>query len=471
MNKFNHIKKLIVSVGAVISMFTLPVLTSCDKTSVIGSDLVSDEVSVVVDSSFTLTANSVRVDAVLSRTTVQMLGVIDAPEYGIIRSDVVTQFMPANTFVTEGVTVNDIDSLKLVMLVNRGAFVGDSLAFLGMEVYPLTRQLTTPMYSNFIPDGYYDTSDMLGSTVYNLTKTAEPDSLQSNNYFTISVDLPVEMGRRFFTEYQNNPATFSSPTAFAKYFPGLYIKNSFGSGRITRVASTTMRMYYRQNVVNDKGNDTTYYQVGSYFAVTPEIITNNDITLDIAPEINRRVSEGQSILLAPAGLEVQIAFPGRELVQTYLKGTDGALGVVNTLSLELPVEKIENKYDISMPEDVLLVLKKDKDEFFIQNKLPDNATSFRATLSLLSDGTPAYVFSDMRQYIVNLLAQESITDDDVTFMLVPVTAVSETSSDYYGGTTSTLTAINPYVTEPKMANILTQKAKIKFVYTRQTTNF
>lgn len=451
----------------------LPVLmfTGCDNTSTIGGELVSDEVEVLVDSSFTITAGSVRTDAVLSRTVMQMIGEIDAPDYGYISSDFVTQFMPANTLETDGVTVNDIDSIKLVMLVPKTGYVGDSLALMGLDVYPLTKQLSAPIYSDFSPEGYYDSSNKIASTIYNLSKRSEPDSLLSNNYYTIDVPLPLEMGRKFFEEYKANPSTFSSPTAFAKFFPGLYVKNSFGSGRITRVGNTTMQMYYRQNTVNDKGNDTTYYKKGTYFAVTPEIITNNDITLDIAPEVTKKVDDGQAILLAPAGLEVELLFPGREIISVYNRDTQNALGVVNTLTFELPVEPIKNKYDISMPEEVLLVLKKDRESFFVQNKLPDDVTSFRTTLLHKADGSYVYSFNDMRQYIVDLMSKDTVTDDDVTFMLVPITLQTESSNDYYGGTTNTVTAITPYVTEPKMANILTNKAKINFIYTRQTTNF
>lgn len=444
---------------------------SCESTSGIGMDLIENEVTIKVDSSFTLTGHSVRTESVLSRTVVQLLGIIDAPEYGYIHSDFVTQFMPANSIDTVGITAPDIDSIKLVMLVNTNSFVGDSMALMGLEVYPLTKQLEIPIYSDFNPEGYYNPSDKLGSLVYNLTKSSEPESMQKNTYYTLEVPLPIEMGRNFFNEFVKNPATYASPTSFAKFFPGLYIKNSYGSGRITRIGSTTIDMYYHQDTVNDKGNDTTYYKTGTYFAVTPEIITNNDITLDISSSIEQKVAAGQSILLAPTGLEVEIGFPGREIIDTFKKGTAGALGVVNRLTMSIPVEEISNKYDIGIPNDILMVLKKDRDKFFIENKLPDDITSFRSTLTTLADGSQAYVFSDMRDYLLDLMKKDTVTDDDVTFMIVPVTVNEETNSDYYGNVTVTLTAIVPYVVEPKMGHILLEKAKINFVYSKQTTNY
>lgn len=433
-----------------------------------GTILVGDEVTIVVDSSFTLKGHSVATDAVLSRTVMQMLGNINVTDFGYLESDFVTQFMPSNTLDTTNVTAADVDSLKLVMLVSTGSFTGDSLALMGLEVYPLVKQINAPMYSNFDPTGYYD-STPIGSKVYSLTKSSEPDSLQKNAYYTIGVNLPVEMGRKLFTEYVANPTAFSSPTAFAKIFPGLYIRNSYGSGRLTFIGNTTMQMFYHSNFVNDKGNDTTVYHVGNYFAVTPEIVTNNDISLRLAPSITDRMSQGQSLIVAPAGTEVELTFPAPELINTYKTGTASALGIVNNLALSIPVEEITNNSNIGAPQSVLLVLKKDRDSFFLENKLTDNLTSWTATLTQQADGSLAYTFPDLRQYLVNLIAKGEVTEEDYTFSLVPVTIMVESNNDYYGNTQSTVTSINPYVSAPCMARIMIENAKIYFVYSKQTT--
>ncbi|MCH5327354.1 MAG: hypothetical protein J1E29_09220, partial [Duncaniella sp.] len=64
-----------------------------------------------------------------------------------------------------------------------------------------------------------------------------------------------------------------------------------------------------------------------------------------------------------------------------------------------------------------------------------------------------------------------VTAEDFTFYLMPVTVTLEENQDYYGETNSTLTAITPYVSEPVMTRLLLDKAKINFVYSKQTTNF
>ena len=95
--------------------------TSCqDNTSEVGSSLVNDQSEVIIDSLFTITGHAVPNNAILSRTTMQLLGGINAQEYGQFKSGFVTQFMPAQNIDTDGVTVNDIDSVILVLFIRPG---------------------------------------------------------------------------------------------------------------------------------------------------------------------------------------------------------------------------------------------------------------------------------------------------------------------------------------------------------------
>ena len=126
----------------------LGLVSSCeDGTSKIGNSLVDDQTSIVIDSAFTLTGYSVANESVESRTITQLLGAIDAKEFGSFYSDFVTQFMPAEKLDTTGVSVEDIDSVRLLMFFVPGELTGDSIVPMGFKVYPLTRQLQAPIYS------------------------------------------------------------------------------------------------------------------------------------------------------------------------------------------------------------------------------------------------------------------------------------------------------------------------------------
>lgn len=442
-------------------------LVSCEETTTIGSSIIEDEIEIVMDSSYIVTGKSVENNRVQSRSLTQLLGIIEAKEYGYLKSDIVTQLMPTGKIDTTGVTVNDIDSLKLKMYIPMGGYTGDSIVPMGVNVYRLKQNssLPSPIYSNFDPSDYYDNSDLIGSTIYSANALGLSDSIAELTHRFIEVKLPVELGRDFFTKYKENPNIYLNPTAFAKWFPGLYIANNFGSGRIMKISAAEVKMYYRKTVkIEDTNRDTTYYKEGNYFAITPEVISNNNITLAMSDNI-KSMSENEAVIVAPAGMDVQITFPAREIIESY-NNNKGNISVINALSFEIPAEEITNSNGITPPPYLLLVQSSKKDEFFENGDITDDKASFYATYDATNK---KYIFSEMRQYLIDLLKKESVTDDDVTFTLTPVSLSTESSgSNYYYSSTTYINDITPYVEAPAMVKLNLDKAKIKFTYSKQT---
>ena len=97
--------------------------TACDDNN-IGSSILETEMSLVVDSSFTISGESVATNKIQARTVTKLLGNLRAQEYGTLSSDFVTEFMPSTVIDTSNVTVDNIDSLKLVMTVPFESIVG-----------------------------------------------------------------------------------------------------------------------------------------------------------------------------------------------------------------------------------------------------------------------------------------------------------------------------------------------------------
>jgi hypothetical protein len=166
---------------------------SCeDSTTQAGSSLVEDEVEIVYDSSFSTTGVSDPVTSVHSRTILQLLGRLNAEGYGEFSSDIVCQYMPAANIDTTNTTANDVDSVKLLLLMYKGGFAGDSVVPMGLSVYPLTQQLPTDMESNFNPAGMYDPNP-IGSVSYSALLDGSPDrgvDSEGSVYKQIVVDLP-----------------------------------------------------------------------------------------------------------------------------------------------------------------------------------------------------------------------------------------------------------------------------------------
>lgn len=454
------------------SILALPLVAlaaaSCDNSDEIGSSIIADEVEIVSESDFVVTGKTVQNQKVQSRTVVQLLGSINAGEYGNFYSDFVTQFMPSAKIETEGVIV---DGLTLRMAIPRSTgYVGDTLIPMGLEVYELTKPLVYPIYSNFGNEvsEYYDASKPIASKVYNFNTAGLSDSVKALSYFDIPVELPKELGEKLFNIYKENPENYLIPEQFAQKFPGLYVKSTYGDGRVVKIGATIMSLKYHVNEINEAGRDTTYYYDGNYYAVSPEIITNNNIKYEMSSELTDKYESGENLLVAPIGLDMEIKFPINEIRDSYLAGA-GKLAVINSLSYTLPVEEIKNDYDITPPPYVLMVRSDKKDDFFANNQVTDNINSFLGTYNSTEK---QYEFPDMRGYLNKFTKGDKAKPEEYTFTITPVTVNTESNGSssyyYYGTTTTTVSSIVPYVETPAMVKILLEDAKITLSYSKQT---
>lgn len=448
------------------TIFATLAFTSCEDTGAeIGSSLVTDESEVVIFDDFSVEGVSVDNPRIQSRTITQVLGRINAKGYGTFSSDFMTQFMPSSK-MSSNITAENIDSLKLLLFVPNGSYVGDSLAPMGLEVYRLNKILPATIYSNESPEKYYNPSDLLASKIYACNAQGANDSIQALTYRVIDVMMPKSLAVELFNLYQTNPEAYMFPTTFAEYFPGIYVKNSYGNGRVVEISSTIMRMYYHTTSTDSEGEETITRHEGNYYAVTPEIVLNNHLDYTISNELQTRIDDGEQIIVAPVGRDIEIKFPIEELID-YYNSNSGSLAVVNTLTFEIPAEAIKNDYGIDPPENLLLIQSSKKDDFFLRNELADNVTSFYATYDSTNH---RYRFTGMRNYLIDMLKKTNVTEEDYTFTLTPVTVESEVNSSGYYGSTTYVSAIDPYIGAPTMVKLNLDEATVKLTFAKQTLN-
>lgn len=440
-------------------------IASCDDTSTIGSSLLEDQVEIIVDSTFTLSGKTIPTGAIRPRTVDQLIGSIDIPGYGSIKSNVVSQFLPTTSLDTANYSSENVDSIFLNFAFPPGSFIGDSVAPLGLTVYPLTKQLPSQLASDFNADGYYNPSSPLASTIYNAS-TLDNDSLSALNYRTISLKLPVEFGRNLFKKFQDNPESYANGQIFAKdVFPGMFVKSTFGSGRLTLVTRTTMTMYLHNIKLNSENKLDTLDAVHEYYMVSPEVLNNNNLKVELATSVENMVEEGKTLMVAPASYQVKLRFPAPEIISAF-KRADTQMSVLNSLTLEIPADTIPTGSSVVAPPYALLVLEKDYEEFFAKNKLPDNKSSF---YSAYNSSKKCYSFPSLRTYITDLLEKDEIKEEDYTFILAPVQVTMETiSGSYYQTETQVETDVVPYISTPAMADVRLEDAKIKLTYSLQT---
>lgn len=424
-------------------------VTACDSDdNTLGTSLIEDEVYVDIHTAPAPTGTSVRNQAIISRSLTQLLGRLDAEGYGKLSSEIVTQFMPASVINTDLLNPSTVDSVKLMMEMYSNNFTGDSIVPMGVEVHRLTRPLPAPIYSTFDPTGYYD-PEVYASAVYAPSGVGMvSDSLLNAAVRSVEVKLPVEFGRDILQKYIEEPSLFNDPARFAQWFPGFYIANSFGSGRVIRVSRTSICLY---------AGGQEYMTM----AVTPEVVNNSGIAYSVSPDLEQLVNAGRTILVAPVGYDVDITFPARELLD-YYRANSGRLAVVNTLIFTIPAKTISTEYSIQPPTHLLMVRKSKRDSFFADNEIPDEQFSFYAAYNA---STRTYDFTGMKAYFDAIRKMDTLNPEDYTFTLTPVNVTTET--DGYG-TTTMITSMNPYVGEPRMVELDLAKSKVVMTFTRQT---
>lgn len=444
----------------------------------IGSSISDVKLEVVTDSDFVINGVSVRNNHLRSRSSIQLLGKVTAGGYGTLASDVVTQFMPTTTIDTVGVHggAEWIDSCFVTMRVALDGVVGDTLAPMRMDVYKLNKKLSSPIYTDFDPTAYYDKGDLMGSVAYSANElTHKIVASQNGNitYYEINVPVPVKYARDIFNKYKESPETFSTPATFADFFPGIYITNSYGEGHVMNFYDIEFITYYRKYESLSVDSDTIYpAQAQSYLAVTPEVIYNNNITLDPDPAIKAMVDDGDAIVMAPAGYEVKAQFPVQEIIDRFKASTVDALGKINTVTLEIPVEKVSNVYDIAPPKYLLMVKESYREKFFEKDSLTNNKDAFYAEYDAVNKN---YVFTGLRSYVLDIINNKGgiATAEDINFVIMPIdvtTFTNSTTSSYYyysNSSTSVVTKIAPAISKPSLAKLDLKNAKLSLVYSQQ----
>ena len=426
------------SFSVILAAAVLLVLSACTDDT-IGISITDSVSSVIEDSSFVITGHSVRNDRVQMRTPAKMLGCINAEGYGNLSAEAVTAWMPAMNIDTAGVKPEWIDSCRLKLrLPASGGYTGDALAPMRLSVYRLIKSLPSPIYSDFDPSGYYDpdgllatesyspTSGWLEATTSYVTGTAQYDTVR-----VISVPVPTELGRELFRSYIADPERFSSPRTFADLFPGIYITNTYGSGHVVNIKATEFDVYYRKYAQLTDTTDTIYpAQCQTYLASTPEIVSDNIIHFNIDDALTTMANNGEALIVAPAGYEVQAHFPIQDIIDKYRANVGSSQSIINTLSLELPVTVPVTQYNIQPPEYLLMVKTSKKDQFINGDSLVNNKDSFYATYNSL---TKTYTFSGLRNYVLDILENKGgiASEEDMEFTITPVDVSIYTYSSSY----------------------------------------
>ena len=466
-------KKIIAAIAAAFPLTGL--FVACDDDlSPIGNTLSRGEVTISIDTlTIDLHAGSRYTAEFDSRGATNLLGRLSTPEYGSLECSYVTRLLPTPALgIPSSIPESQIDSMKVVITVPRGSLAGDSLAPQQVKVFRLTRPLPSDIDNSFDPTGYYDPSSPLGVKNYTLSGL----SLTSSNFASDkSIQIRMNLDRQFALDvvrkYRTEPETFQWPSTFAEWIPGIYVEHSFGRGCVANVTQTKSLIYYHYDttetvIENGQAVEKPKVAVDSVcnFVTSPAVLSSNNVKYTPGKVLADMASQGKSVITAPGGYAVHFRFPTEEILGRF-NSVDNSLAVVSNLVLSIPASKIEGDVSIPVPPTLAMIPTSELENFFADQKVPDNKTSFWASYD---SSTGRYTFSSLRAFISNLAQEESIDESELEFTLVPVLLGTENVSASDGSTSVRVTSCTPYMASPAMTLLDTAKSRFIFTFSRQT---
>lgn len=406
-------------------MLIVGVLSGCDDDlKYVGGTIQpdGDKINVAVDS-FMMTASTIKIDSIYAKTSTGYLGEFFDPQYGDYKADYICQFYCKEEFKFQHEPIDgSIDSVKFI--VSFSSHIGDSLSPMKAEVFPVIKPLERNYYTNINPEDYADMQNPLGGQAYTIY-----NSVTNKKLTNIEVFLDKEVGQRIYDETINNPASFANQDAFNRFFPGLYVTNTYGIGTVLTVAGSYMTIHYRyeDTTKDSKGNDSTFVANASeLFMVTNEVIQMNRMSsygLDALLQPN----DDFTYLKTPAGVYTKVVIPAKDILNRV------GDRIINSFPLTFKTLPQADWEFASKPPKYLLLLPEDSLKTFFENKKNfDNVTAY---LGALSNNTCH--FSNIARLLKT--HKENAPEQDLNLVLLPV---QETETQGQGG--ATITGLNPY---------------------------
>ncbi|GHS90948.1 hypothetical protein FACS1894203_0790 [Bacteroidia bacterium] len=405
-----------------------------DSINSVGTGMLPDEdrIGVYTDTIY-LEASTVKLDSIYAKTVYGMLGEFYDPTYGSLKSSYLCQFYATSKNVfPDSVINNTIDST--VLRITYSSYLGDSLAPMEVSVYPVTKALDKYYYTNMSLSDYYDMNRIWGRQGYTARNLNISDSVNVANIYrkSLSVRLPDSIGRKFYNEWRKPaPNAFGSLNDFVKFFPGLYVASTYGTGNILYVEFTDIGVYfnYLATAKDSNGDDSTYVASGaSTFNVTKEVIQLNNYRSSNDEKL-LQPSDDKAYVKTPVGIFTKITIPIPDVVKKMGKRK------FTNAKLSLSVfEGDEWEYAIGYPKNMivadmslttkLLAVNPDSVITFFENKrVADGKTSYTTTL-----GSYAYNFGNISAVIQNAI--DNAPDKNLELLLIPVMTQTSSSTDY-----------------------------------------
>ena len=488
--------------------FTAMALISCSEdTDTIGTSVTSEVDQLVFSTGvYSAKSKSILADSVYSHNTDNYFGMVKDPETKTyVKSDVMAQFnmiegfsLPSKDRILskkDGDVV--IDSCYISLFVSYSKSYGDTLNAMKMRVTELNEPVDEKYthYSNFDlkKNGYLRNDGLKVNKMFSVRDLKLSDgnlwSLQNNiskqgtssdsgYYDRILIPMNVPYTAKNGTTY-NNYGTYVMRTYYEhpEYFtnsyrfvhnvcPGFNFEITDGLGVMAHIKEIDIQMFY--SFLTDA--DTTAY-TSIYLTSTPEVLQTAHIVNDRGALEQLVADNSCTYLKSPAGIFTEVTLPVDEISQAH--ANDSLLSVSINFMRENSDFAVENK--LNSPSNILMVHKDSLYSFFENKTMYDYKSSFIASL----DKTNSYAFTNIGN-MITLMAQqkaqglksdpnwEAKHPDWNKVVLVPVATSVKYSSDYYGNTSSTVSAVynNMGLSSTRLVGGENSPIEVKVIYAK-----
>lgn len=371
-------------------------LASCDETTdYVGFSLTEPTDRLDVDyGTFNVSSETVKLENVVSRSTMGYLGKMKDPETGsYVTGNYITQFRvmengdyPAKSdFVQEnGQIIADSCEVSIYYY----SFSGGSNIPMKCKLQELAKPLSeSENYStDFKPtveNGYLRSDGISQSTTYSLIDSSLPEvSSDKKTSTALNINIPLNneytdtKGNKYNNYgayilnkcYEGDGSNINNTYKFVhNVCPGFFIESTGGLGSMANIYITQLKVFTKRKLESEVKVDTIY------FNGTEEVIQKTNITQD-NKKLTELANEGDyTYLKTPAGLCTQITLPVDEVYKGHENDT---LNTARIVLLREQNEKEVNKYTFPFPKKLMILPADSLASFFANNRVANDRDSY-----------------------------------------------------------------------------------------------
>lgn len=439
--------KFLVALGIAATLY------SCDdETTGIGQFVADADMIPAKADSYTIETESYLLDSVYSRSSTAYLGKFTDKDYGTFSSDFLVQINCPENFILPD-RIEEIKTAKLGLYYT--SYFGDSLASICVQIDPLTKAIKDDgtnkalYYSNLDPTEYYDkNATPLAIKDYSAYDRTIPDSVRNEDgyYPNVAIDLGDGFCKNFLEKYNYtetvngktiHPYFKDSESFINNVLKGFYVHTISGEGSILYISDIYLHLTIAYWTKTSEDKDTLVHTVVP-MSSTKEVFMSTRFKNSGMKEL---VSDPKcTYLKTPAGLCTEVTLPIEEMYQAHKNDTLNSISV----SFQKLKDQSNNPFKMGTPSNLLMVRKGEMKDFFENNKVYDNKTTFIATYSSTTNSYDfsklnrliSYIFSEIRPEIEKGEAEwnkwKSEHQDYNKLLLVPVTTESDSQGNIIG---------------------------------------